>query len=381
MKRILYFLTLLLLQNVIYAQNEYGKIDDTERISLRPVIPSQVEKLSPASKNLLINKMRKIATVNGLADTDLFSRFVITASIDVLYKSTTSTIPPMFVYTLDVTFYIVDIRSQIIYTQTNMEIKGVGKNETKAYISALKNINPKSSRIKHFVENGKEKIIEYFNDQCDFIIKQAETLAAQKKYENAINELSSVPNVCKDCYLICMDKANDVYKQYIDNKCTEDITKARAAWASFNEKEALDYLSQIFPDTKCYQEAQKLVEEIMNHDCSESLGKAKAAWANRDSDDAAKYLAKIPAFSQCGKDADMLAKEIKKSLDAQAYSSWQDKKEREEKEYNLKYAQFLANPQGEYIAPVPKTYDIKAEKIQQTRELSSDFSKTLGNML
>ena len=42
------------------------------------------------------------------------------------------------------------------------------------------------------IEEGKNKIINYFNNQCDFIIKEAQGLADQNRYEEALFKLFSV---------------------------------------------------------------------------------------------------------------------------------------------------------------------------------------------
>jgi len=373
-----------------FSQNEIGKLDDMSRISLKPVIPPQAERIPAYAKNLLNNKLKQIITKNGIADNSHNPRFFLAPIISVLTKEITPTAPPMNVLQLEISFYVGDAKTRSIFSETSITVKGAGKSEDKAYIAAFKNIKVKSAQFKDLIDNGKSQIIEYYNTHCDIILKDAETFASQKKYFKAIHILTTIPSVCIDCYFKAKDKSTDVFNEYVDNKCAEDMTKARAAWASFNENEALNYLSQIFPDTKCYEDAQKLVEEIMNHGCSKSLGSAKAAWANRDSDNASKYLAEIPAFSQCGKDADILAKEIKKTLDAQAYASWQAKKIKDERDYNFQYAQWLAETDlqnknieagFEYKVPVAKSFNMEEEKVQETRELSLDFSKTLTNML
>ena len=84
---------------------------------------------------------------------------------------------------------------------------------------AIKNINPKMGQFKGFIEKGKEKIIEYYNSQCDVIIKGAQALAGQRKYEEAIFNLSAVPDVCRECYDRCMDLSVEIYKQYEDYSC------------------------------------------------------------------------------------------------------------------------------------------------------------------
>lgn len=191
--------------SVAMAQNNNGKADDMDRISIAPVVDAQDAPL--ASKDMLASKMRQICTLNGLAGEGSNPLFSMKATIDVLGKELTATAPPMHALTLAVNFYIVDNETGNVYSQTSIEIKGAGQNETKAYMAAMRNIDPKRGQFKAFVDQGKNKIIEFYNSQCDFVISKATALKAQGRNQEAALVLYSVPKVCKDCYEQCMQIA------------------------------------------------------------------------------------------------------------------------------------------------------------------------------
>ncbi|HPI45468.1 MAG TPA: hypothetical protein PLH91_09565, partial [Tenuifilaceae bacterium] len=207
-------------------------------------------------------KMEQIAVQNGLGAAASNPRFCIVPAVNVLSKEITPTAPPMQALNLDVTFYIVDAASQTIFSQTNIQVKGVGQTEDKAYMQALKNLNVKAGQFKGFVESGKEKILEYYNSQCDVVLKGAQALAGQKKYEESLFTLLSVPDVCRECFDKSMDLSVDIYKQYANYKCTEYMSGAKAAWANMNADKAAEFLGKITPDMECYEQAVKLTDEI-----------------------------------------------------------------------------------------------------------------------
>lgn len=244
------------------AQNSQGKTDDLGRIALATVVPDQADGIPQSARQLLANKMEQIAVQNGLGATASNPRFCIVPMVNVLSKEITPTAPPMQALNLDVTFYIVDAASQIIFSQTSIQVKGVGQTEDKAYIQALKNVNVKAGQFKGFVEKGKEKIIEYYNSQCDVVLKGAQALAGQKKYEESLYILLSVPDVCRECFDKSMDLSTEIYKQYANYKCTEYMAGAKAAWANMNTDKAAEFLGKITPDMECYNDAVLLVEEI-----------------------------------------------------------------------------------------------------------------------
>ncbi|BDX37229.1 hypothetical protein CYCD_05840 [Tenuifilaceae bacterium CYCD] len=248
--------------STVSAQNSQGKTDDLGRIALATVVPDQAEGIPQSARQLIANKMEQIAVQNGLGASAANPRFCIVPLVNVLSKEITPTAPPMQALNLDVTFYIVDAASQIIFSQTSIQVKGVGQTEDKAYIQALKNVNVKAGQFKGFVEKGKEKIVEYYNSQCDVVLKGAQALAGQKKYEESLYTLLSVPDVCRECFDKSMDLSIEIYKQYANYKCTEYMAGAKAAWANMNVDKAAEYLGKITPDMECYNDAVQLTDQI-----------------------------------------------------------------------------------------------------------------------
>ncbi len=245
-----------------FAQNSLGKSDDAERLAIAAVVPDGAGDIPEGAKSMLMNKMRQIATQNGLGASEFGTRFALVPAVSVLTKDITPTAPPQQVVTLEIIFYVVDAVGQTIFSQTSVQFKGVGQTEDKAYIMAIKNISPKMGQFKGLIEKGKEKIIEYYNSQCDVILKGAQALAAQRKYEEAIFNLIAVPDVCRECYDKSMNLSAEIYKQYEDYTCGKNLAAAKAAWANLDSDKAAESLGLIDPEAKCYADAQQLADQI-----------------------------------------------------------------------------------------------------------------------
>ena len=187
------------------AQNNVGKADDKGRIALAPVVNDNNMPMS--AKSALESKMRKIGVLNGLAGEGSNPMFSMRATIDVVSKDLTATAPPKHALTLTVNLFIVDNATGNVFSQTSVDVKGAGANESKAYMSAIKSLDPKRGQFKSFVDQGKNKILEYYNSQCDLVISKANALKAQGRNEEASAVLYSVPTVCKECYDRCMELA------------------------------------------------------------------------------------------------------------------------------------------------------------------------------
>ncbi|MHC1779131.1 MAG: hypothetical protein AB9922_02710 [Bacteroidales bacterium] len=262
MKKILTLLLLVLAVYSAQAQNTLGKTDDIGRIALAVMVPDMAENVPVSARQLLENKMMQIATINGLGAGGMDPRFCIVPMVNILTKDVTPTAPPMIAMNMEITFYIVDAIGQTIFAQSTIAAKGVGQTEDKAYISGIRNVNVRAGQFKGFIETGKTKIIEYYNSKCDAIIKQAQAMAGSKNYEEALFNLMSIPDVCRECYDKCMDLSTDIYKDYANYKCTQYLSAARAAWANMDADVAAANLAKITPDMACYNDAVKLTDQI-----------------------------------------------------------------------------------------------------------------------
>ncbi|GGG52407.1 hypothetical protein [Bizionia arctica] len=268
MKKYLTLAVCLFCNFILTSQNEEGKTDDLGRIIINSYVPSQIEGLPPSARGLLENKLSQITSKNGMGGRSFNPRFIITPNINVLTKDITPTAPPMTALTLEVIFYIGDGIDGTLFANTSIQVKGVGTNETKAYISALKQIKTSNTALKELLEEGKTKIIEYYNSQCDFILKEAQVLESQKEYDSAIFKLTSVPDVCKECYDNCMDAVAPIYQKQIDRACEVKLAEAKNAWNANQNIEGANnvsyYLEGIDPNAACFSEVKKLTNQIAN---------------------------------------------------------------------------------------------------------------------
>jgi hypothetical protein len=266
MKKIILSIAVSFYSLLSYSQNNLGKADDAARIVLNTFIPNQVEGLTESAKANLSNKLSQIATKAGMGGSASNPRFIITANVVVLTKDITPTAPPMHAYTLEITFYIGDGIAGTKFASTSLTAKGVGETETKAYNSALKNLKVSDPKYQTFIEDGKNKIIQYYNSKCDFILKEAEMLASKNEYDSAIASLIAIPEVCKECYDKAMNAIGPIFKLQIDRQCKLDFAEAKNAWNISQDANAAEqasvHLAKIDPNSSCYSEAQNFSKTI-----------------------------------------------------------------------------------------------------------------------
>ncbi len=336
MKKLALALVILMCASVYTkAQNQLGKSDDLARISLTPIVPDELKHIPDNARKLLTNKLSNVAARNGLSGSATNPRFVITANVDILTKDITPTAPPKTAITLSVTFYIADVVAQTVFASTILEVKGVGDNETKAYTAALDRVAPQNPQLRGMIEEGKNKIIEYYNSQCDFILKDAQAKADMRDYGYALYILTSVPSICKECYDKAMTMVPTMYQQYLDHKCMEDVTKAKAFWGKKDYDNALKHLAEVLPDSKCYEDASALYKKIEQEECLSALGAAKGAWASLDPILAAEHLSKVSASCDCYPEAEKLQAEIQAKVKEDQKREWDRKIAKEDRQFAL----------------------------------------------
>ena len=157
MKNILFLIALICAMH-IHAQERF---DDIGRISIHAYVPES-EELPYESHKLLETKLSQIISANGISDNENIVRFILTAKINVISKDIVAGPPQRISQKLDITFILGDIEEDKVYSQLTISTIGIGQNLEKSYISAFKNIDSKKSAITAFLQEGKEKLLAYY---------------------------------------------------------------------------------------------------------------------------------------------------------------------------------------------------------------------------
>lgn len=261
MKKTVILIVAMLLAATVMAQN-YGQI------AINVVVP-QMPNVPEEARTALETKMQQVATQYGLASNGLTDRFVMTAKVNVTSKDVTPTTPVKISQKMEVTLFIGDLVDNKVYESVVLNVAGIGQSEAQSMIKAFNQIKTSNPLLKVFVENAERKIVEYYSNNCQFILAEANTLAQQQKHDAAIAKLMAVPKVCKECYEQCMAKAVEVYQKKIDEDGTILVQQARNKWLVTRDyssaKESLSILASIAPQSKAQKDANSLIGEINNH--------------------------------------------------------------------------------------------------------------------
>lgn len=262
-------LTLILCLGIVMissAQNSAGKSDDAARIAIKAFVPDDLGDLTPKAKNALKSRLERIVTKNGIGGSSYENRFVLTAKVVEFGKDFVPGTPPIYNYELEITLLIGDAIEGTLFSSHVIDVKGAGNTEERAYLAALKRIRDKNPEYQSFIDESKTKIIEYYNSQCDFILKEADMLVSQNEFQAAIATLTSIPEICKDCFDKAMDEVGSIYQKQIDRQCKLDMIEAKNVWNASQDGDGANsaayYLGNIDPNSSCYNEAQTFSNTI-----------------------------------------------------------------------------------------------------------------------
>lgn len=249
---------------ILFACSSFAQAQDCD-LPISVVLYPQNEELPQAAESVLENQLSRIAATGGL-DTGLsFGQFVLTARIDILEKNVLPGPPIQVVNDLGVTFYIVDSYTKTKFATEYIEVNGIGSNETKSLINAVRGLNANNAKISALLKNGKKKIMEYFDNNYSNILKDAERKASLQQYERAIALVASIP-ACSKGGDIATQTMLTIYTKYLDKYNQMLLNKANAIWNARQSyvaaTEAGEILALIDPEAACYKDAVKLATEI-----------------------------------------------------------------------------------------------------------------------
>ncbi|WP_350284824.1 hypothetical protein [uncultured Croceitalea sp.] len=245
---------------LIYAQ-------ENNDILIGVYVPQQIEPIPSSAHRLLGTRMLQLVTAQGISGNQYSPRFFLVPRIAVLNKEVLPTAPPRVVLNLELTLLVGDgEKEKGNYFQTEyINLKGVGQNENKAYISAIKTISPRNKVFTDFLEKTKKEIVTYYEQHCDEVKKKAEALQARDSLDQAVTVLANIP-LSTSCYEENEEDIRKIYQKALDQDCTRKINEARALWfADQTEKGAREaglHLAKIEPRAWCKDELNALYDEI-----------------------------------------------------------------------------------------------------------------------
>lgn len=257
MKKIYLFLFGILISAVSFAAEC--------EIPVTVIQPEAGETLPPAVAQKLQGRLQHLLAQTGLAASPYDSRFFLTGRFDNAFHETSAGTRQMDVINTTLTLYIGDADEHKIFASKAIDLKGVGKSEEQAYIKAMNIINGNNVEIKAFINEGREKILDYYNSNYPKYIDKARQAMAARNYGEALYYATLIPECCVG-YPQAQQLALSIYDQEMNYNGSQLLAEAKAAFSADptanGAREAFSYINQIDPASSSYSAAMALADQM-----------------------------------------------------------------------------------------------------------------------
>lgn len=235
--------------------------NDVGKIALSVVMPENHDALNASQLSKLETKILQIVNISGLAASGYNNNFVIYPKFAIYESSIVEGgMQNITIVTAELSLFIKQVDNNMLFSVISKPLKGSGSNKELAINNAITKVNINDVDFSTFIEQGKLKIVTYYETTCGDILKKADTYSKMNQYEQALGLLMSVPEEVSSCYTQIQEKSIEVYKAYQSQNCSEMILKAKTAIVANDYIRALNILSNIDPSASCFKEVEILIK-------------------------------------------------------------------------------------------------------------------------
>ncbi|MBM3187049.1 MAG: hypothetical protein FJZ67_12175, partial [Bacteroidetes bacterium] len=171
----------------------------------------------------------------GISGTGANPRFFIGPVVNLISKNVTATSPTKYLNSYEITLHAVDAINQTIFSSYTFSGKGVGDSPAKACINAFQSQKFNDAEFYKFLKNTEEKILKYYNQNCDVLISEAEAEAKIRNYSSAFNVLNNIPKECTECFKKASAKRVEYFQMNLNNECQSILASMKSELGKYND--------------------------------------------------------------------------------------------------------------------------------------------------
>lgn len=210
-------------------------------------------------------KLKQALTFVGVAAADYDCQFFIAGRFDHAFSQQAPGVGGKVLVKTNLQLAICDGSARKVYATETFPLKGVGATDEQALIKALGSLNAGNPKFKTFVENGKNKIVDYFNANYPSYLNKANLALKNRDYGECLYWATQIPECCAG-YGEAAKLIATSYADKINYDSQMLLAKAEGEWAADPTADgaaaAYSYLSQIDPSASCWPEAKALGKKI-----------------------------------------------------------------------------------------------------------------------
>lgn len=229
-------------------------------VSIAP--PSPNPALTDGHADQLGAKLLQVVTAGGMSGVGGNAGFVLVPVVTVTERLQAGELRAMQVVKLDLALAIRQTAQNIAFSSTSTVLSGSGSSEAAAITNAIASLRTSDTRLRAFVDEGKRRIIAYYEANCAAVRSDARGKAGTGRPDEAIALLLSVPREAGTCQPRAADDAEQLFADWQARDCAQRVRGARADAANRDYDDAVEKLQEVDPASPCARDADALIANI-----------------------------------------------------------------------------------------------------------------------
>lgn len=152
-------------------------------------------------------------------------------------------------------------QTNMVFASYSKQLKGTGRDQYAALNNAINSLDGNDPAIQRFISQGTEKLMAYYQSNCNQIMTKSANLEKNGRYEESLALLQSIPEKTS-CYKTAQTKSIDTYKNYQRKNCASFVKQAKIYIAEKEYESAFSILAGIESTSPCSAESNSLVKSI-----------------------------------------------------------------------------------------------------------------------
>ena len=183
-----------------------------------------VEQIGQANATALKNKVSRIITRNGMADSE--GLFAVVPTISITDQSDVDTgMTTMQVVRADFTLAVKNLVENTVFASRTVQLLANGKNSEACMRSLINRVNVNDSRFAALIQEVQQTIADYYKRQMPRLMATVNAHIAREEYEDAMVALSVIPDNVEE-YQTVADLKIQVYNKLLAGQVSKAVAEA-----------------------------------------------------------------------------------------------------------------------------------------------------------
>ncbi|MCL2845516.1 MAG: hypothetical protein FWE23_08740 [Chitinivibrionia bacterium] len=238
-------------------------LEDVGRIALSVVVPDVIRDIDASHRPVLETRIKQVVSGAGLAASGGDGNFIIYPNFTIIQTDLVETgMQNITRVRAEITLFVKQVDNGLLFGTVSREVTGSGRTKNDAIRSAIQALPTRHSEFTAFLENSKERIVEYYEVRCWDIIGRADGYIRRQMHEEAIAVLLTIPEEVAVCYAKITGRLVQAFNAHQNQICRELMHRANTLMAARDHFGALEAIGQISPLSNCYAESMMILQSI-----------------------------------------------------------------------------------------------------------------------